>query len=151
MNGIQEKLLRAIPIIGLSCLLWASNTSISYASENRNCPQRGGSVLIGPACPPDTVENFQSVEFDVVVASTNGANLYKTGYLNDPAGVVVSHKQSLHATAFGYGDAVQALGLDSYDQRWYKVQAQGGEYWIPAAWVYGDAPNTFPSPYGNGK
>lgn len=85
--------------------------------------------------------------FRVQVASDNGIVLRNsTTQLGDRSNISVAKGQSLDCNAWAFGIPVQALGLNRPDYRWYRVSVNGRNYWVPAAWVFGDAPGSVANP-----
>lgn len=83
----------------------------------------------------------------LTVASDTGINLRKSASLNGKSGVVVPKGTKLAGIGYKQATAVNQLRTDGKkipDRRWYLVLHKGKEYFVPAAWVFGDLPDTEP-------
>lgn len=100
--------------------------------------------------------NYYQADFWMTVASDNGINARMSAETNPglKSGNILPKGARYHVVGWQYGEKVRALGLNSYDARWYLVEVPGAEQrgfagsnrWVPAAWVYGDPPNSTPLP-----
>ncbi|MBW4511748.1 MAG: hypothetical protein KME64_35385 [Scytonematopsis contorta HA4267-MV1] len=84
--------------------------------------------------------------FKISVASDTGIDLRTDRLLSAKSGVFVGKGTVFMANAFIYGEPHEALGLSTIDTRWYRITHNGQKYWVPAGWVFGDAPDTQPNP-----
>ena len=102
------------------------------------------------------VGEYQQADFWVTVASDNGIDgrLSTEVYNSIRSGDIFPKGMRLHCIGWTYGEKVQALGLNIIDARWYLVEVPGiasrghlgNTRYIPAAWVFGDAPGSTPLP-----
>ena len=102
------------------------------------------------------VGTYREANFWVTVASDNGID----GRLSTDtgngmrSGDIFPKGMRLHCIGWTYGEKVKALGLNTYDARWYLVEVPGlasrghlgNTRYVPAAWVFGDAPGSTPLP-----
>lgn len=102
------------------------------------------------------VGEYQNADFWVTVASDNGIDGRLSNEIQNGirSGDIFPKGMRLHCIGWTYGEKVQALGLNIIDARWYLVEVPGLESrghlgntrYIPAAWVFGDAPGSTPLP-----
>jgi hypothetical protein len=102
------------------------------------------------------VGEYQQADFWVTVASDNGIDgrLSTEVHNSIRSGDIFPKGMRLHCIGWMYGEKVQALGLNIIDARWYLVEVPGiasrghlgNTRYIPAAWVFGDAPGSTPLP-----
>ncbi len=88
--------------------------------------------------------NIQLVNFSGTVMSTNGINLRTDTNLDARGFESVEYQQRLSFDAWAYGETVTDLSLGTPDARWYRLQ--GTDYWVPSAYVDGNAPGSRPLP-----
>jgi hypothetical protein len=79
----------------------------------------------------------------LTVASDNGITFLNTPLLSDRSDRTAARGEALTCEKWQWSEPVQALGLNSMDERWYYIRDRG---WVPAAWVFGDAKNSAPRP-----
>jgi hypothetical protein len=104
-----------------------------FGSSNNNNPQ------------PDTQQsNIHLVNFSATVMSTSGITLRTDTNLFSESDQTVNYQQRLSLDAWAYGDAVEDLQTGQPDARWYRIK--GTTYWVPSAYVNGNAPGSSPSP-----
>lgn len=102
---------------------------------------------------------YQPADFWITVASDNGINarLLPDTKPQSRSGDILPKGMRLHCIGWQYGEKVKALGLNTYDARWYLVEVPGipndlshgylgNTRYVPAAWVFGDAPGSKPLP-----
>jgi hypothetical protein len=103
--------------------------------------------------------SYNPADFWVTVASDNGIDgrLLPETNPRSKSGDILPNGMRVHCIGWVYGEKVKALGLDTDDARWYLVEVPGipddlshghlgNTRYIPAAWVFGDAPDSTPLP-----
>lgn len=93
---------------------------------------------------PSPQPGITQVNFSAWVMSTNGITLRNSPRLADRSNQVVAYRQTLSFDGWTYGETVNDLQLGTPDARWYRIA--GTNYWVPSAYVYGNAPNSRPMP-----
>lgn len=76
--------------------------------------------------------------------SSNGITLRNSARLGDRSNQTVGFRQNLNFDGWAYGEVVNDLQLGTPDARWYKIA--GTNFWVPSAYVNGNAPNSRPMP-----
>lgn len=104
----------------------------------------------------ECVGQYQKADFWVTVASDNGIDARLSTQIRNEvrSGDIFPKGMRLHCIGWTYGEKVKGLGLRTYDARWYLVDVPGlksygfleNTRYIPAAWVFGDAPGSTPLP-----
>lgn len=106
-----------------------------------------------------TGNGYREADFWITVASDNGIDgrLSTTTNSTFRSGNILPKGMRLHCIGWTYGEKIKALGLNTYDARWYLVVVpglpddtshghMGNTRYVPAAWVFGDAPGSTPLP-----
>lgn len=97
------------------------------------------------AAPQQQQQNdFRQANFSAWVMSSNGVTLRNSPRLGDRSNQAVGFRQNLNFDGWAYGETVNDLQLGSPDARWYKIA--GTNFWVPSAYVNGNAPNSRPMP-----
>jgi surface antigen len=87
---------------------------------------------------------FRQANFPAWVMSSNGITLRNSPRLGDRSNQMVGFRQNLNFDGWTYGEVVNDLQLGTPDARWYKIA--GTNFWVPSAYVNGNAPNSRPMP-----
>ncbi len=87
---------------------------------------------------------FRQVNFPAWVMSSNGITLRNSPRLGDRSNQMVGFRQNLNFDGWTYGEVVNDLQVGTPDARWYKIA--GTNFWVPSAYVNGNAPNSRPMP-----
>ncbi|WP_293350193.1 MULTISPECIES: CHAP domain-containing protein [unclassified Microcoleus] len=95
-----------------------------------------------PVQQPQT--GFRQANFPAWVMSSNGITLRNSPRLGDRSNQMVRFRQNLNFDGWTYGEVVNDLQLGTPDARWYKIA--GTNFWVPSAYVNGNAPNSRPMP-----
>ncbi|MEG3845039.1 CHAP domain-containing protein [Microcoleus sp. herbarium14] len=96
------------------------------------------------SAPQQQQNDFRQANFSAWVMSSNGVTLRNSPRLGDRSNQGVGFRQNLNFDGWAYGEAVNDLQLGSPDARWYKIA--GTNFWVPSAYVNGNAPNSRPMP-----
>lgn len=87
---------------------------------------------------------FRQANFPAWVMSSNGITLRNSPRLGDRSNQMVRFRQNLNFDGWTYGEVVNDLQVGTPDARWYKIA--GTNFWVPSAYVNGNAPNSRPMP-----
>ena len=118
--------------------VWSPGTPVNGRSDVSFWIRGGGGGTTTTS--PNT--GIIRVNFSGWVMSTTGTNLRNSPHLSDRSSQNVAYRQTLSFDAWTYGDTVTDLQLGTPDARWYKLAGQN--YWVPSAYISGNAPNSKP-------
>lgn len=105
---------------------------------------RGNNSNSGQQQQNQQQNGFRQVNFGASVMSSNGITLRNSARLGDRSNQMVGFRQNLNFDGWAYGEVVNDLQLGTPDARWYKIA--GTNFWVPSAYVNGNAPNSRPMP-----
>ncbi|MBW4496412.1 MAG: CHAP domain-containing protein [Oscillatoria princeps RMCB-10] len=117
-------------------------TVIGFLTSVNNRPDLSFWVRGTATMPPPG--GINQVNFSGWVMSTTGVNLRNSPRLSDRSNQNVAYRQTLSFDGWTYGETVNDLQLGTPDARWYKLA--GTNFWVPSAYIYGNAPNSRPMP-----
>ncbi len=86
--------------------------------------------------------NQQSSGFFGTVGTSAGITLRNSQRLSDRSNITEAYNKRLEFDDWKYGETVNDIWTGEADARWYKIK--GTNYWVPSAYINGNAPGSFP-------